>query len=80
MKNTGDYCSSVASLSQDYKSKTEKLKNDIISSLSLLTEDIYAIDNFIYSKEVTFLMDAKVNKLNSVNILNDFDKMKNDFS
>jgi hypothetical protein len=46
----------------------------------LLTEDIYAIDNFIYSKEVTFLMDAKVNKLNTINIMNDFDKMKNDFS
>jgi hypothetical protein len=70
----------VSSLSNDYKSRTEKLKNDIVSSLSLLSEDIYAIDNFIYSKEITFLMDAKVNKLNILNILNDFDKLKNDFT
>jgi hypothetical protein len=80
MKNTWDYCSSVLSLSEDYKLKTEQLKNEIVSSLSLLSEDIYSIDNFIYSKEITFLMDAKANKLNVLNILNDFDKLKNDFS
>lgn len=80
MRNTWDYCSWVASLSQDYKSKTESLKSEIVKRISLLSEDIYSIENFVYSKEVVFLLDAKVNKLNSVDILNDFDRMKNDFS
>lgn len=80
MKNTWDYCSSVAALSQDYKTKTESLKNEIVSKLSPIVADIYSIDNFMYSKEISFLLEAKANKLRVVEILNNFDKMKNDFS
>lgn len=80
MKNTWDYCSSVKSLESDYKTKIESLKKDIITKLSSLAEDIYSIENFAYSREVSFLLDTESNKLNIVNLMNDFDRMKNDFS
>lgn len=80
MKNTWDYCSSVSALSQDYRTKTENLKNEIVAKISPIVADIYSIDNFAYSKEISFLLNAKANKLKVVEILNNFDKMKNDFS
>lgn len=79
-KNTWDYCSSISSLSIDYDTKTKELKNEISEKLSLVFEDLYTIENFTNSKEVAFLLDKKFNKLNVIDILNDFDKLKNDFS
>lgn len=80
IKNTWDYCSSVASLLSDYNKKTIDLKNEITDKLSLIINDTYIIENFINSKEVTFLIDNKNNRLKVLNILNDFDNLKNDFS
>ncbi|MDD5770346.1 MAG: hypothetical protein PHE25_05240 [Candidatus Gracilibacteria bacterium] len=80
MKNTGDYCSSVASLLLDYKKKKSDLEEEIGKKLSLIIRDTYVIENFVNSKEVSFLMDSKNSRLKVLNILSDFDRMKNDFS
>lgn len=79
-KNTWDFCSSVTSLVIDYDAKTATLKKDILDKLSLVTWDLYTIENFVNSKEVNFLMSNKMNKLKVLDILNDFDRLKNDFS
>lgn len=79
-KNTWDFCSSITSLVTDYGTKTSTLKNEILSKLSLVTWDLYTIENFVNSKEVSFLMSNKMNKLKVLDILNDFDRLKNDFS
>jgi len=40
----------------------------------------YALDNFLFSKEVSFLLNLKNSKLPVMDILNDFDVMKTDFT
>ena len=79
-KNTWDYCSSVSSLLQDYESKNKSLTEKISTKLSSMIWDVYAIENFVNSKEVSFLIDNKTNRLLVLNMLNDFDNMKNDFT
>lgn len=79
-KNTWSNCSSISALSSDYLSKTEKTKNEISKNLSEISQDLYSIENFVYAKEVWFLINTKNQKLWVLNILNDFDKLKNDFS
>lgn len=79
-KNTWDFCSSVSALLLDYENKTIELKKEITDKLSAITWDLYTIENFVNSKEVSFLMSNKMNKLKVLDILNDFDRLKNDFS
>lgn len=79
-KNTWDYCSSISSLIVDYDTKTTKLKDDIWEKLASVVFDLYSIENFMQTKEVAFLMNNKVDRLKVLDILNDFDKLKNDFS
>lgn len=85
-KNTWDYCSSVSALKQDYITKTNELKNwfvlwiDKVKWLDDIFLDLYTLENFKSSKEWEFLTLNKLNKLKVVNILNDFDRLKNDFS
>lgn len=80
MKNTADYCSSVAALIKDYENKKSKLQKDIVDKLTLIINDTYVIENFVNSKEITFLIDNKNNRLKVLDMLNDFDNLKNDFS
>lgn len=79
-KNTGDYCSSVSALVVDYENKTTELKQEIGEKLTSIFMDLYILENFTSSKEVEFLIANKVNKLKVLDILNDFDRLKNDFS
>lgn len=80
MENTGDYCSSVASLVVDYDTKTAALKADLAQKVSWIIQDLYVYESFIDSKEIAFLLDKKTNRLKVLDMLNDFDKMKLDFS
>lgn len=80
MQNTWDYCSSVSSLVLDYDAKIVTLKKDIVDKLSLIVKDLYVYESFIDSKEIAFLLDKKTNRLNPLDMLNDFDKLKLDFS
>lgn len=75
----GSSCSWVKSLLVNVSWENEKLKTETVQELNSLVDWIYQMDNFINSKEVAFLLDKKSSKLNVLDILNDFDKMKNDF-
>ena len=79
-KNTNSYCSSVASLIPAYNTKSQDLTAKTASWLSKIVWDVYDLENFTNSKEVTFLVNEKTQKLRVLDILNDFDKMKNDFA
>lgn len=75
-----DDCSSVSALNQEYAKKTQELRTLITSKVSSLFVDLYAIENFTNSKEVAFLMSSKENRIRVLDMLNDFDNLKNDFS
>jgi len=79
-KNTWDYCSSISALSIDYDSKINQLKNDIAERLSKIILTLLKVENFTNSSEISFLLNNKLTKLKVLDILNDFDKLKNAFS
>lgn len=79
-KNTFDSCSSIASLNNSYSSKIEEIKTQLATKMESIFLDLYTIENFWFSQEVSFLMDNKVNKMKIIDILNDFDKLKNDYA
>lgn len=79
-KNTWDYCSSVSSLLTDYENKINLLTKDTSKKLSWLIWDLYSIENFVNSKEINFLAENKNSRLLVLNMLNDFDNLKNDFT
>lgn len=75
-----DTCWSVTSFIEDYKTKNDNLsKKDYIQNLDLI-EKIYKNFKFIDSKEVNFLISKTKNKLRVLEILSEFDKIKNNFS
>lgn len=77
--NTEESCSSVAALIGSYNSKSEKLQSDISTRVLANVDQYYAIEDFIYSKEVSFLLDRKASKLRALEILWEFDKLRNNF-
>ncbi len=79
-RNTSWSCSSLASLKNTYISQTEELKNTLSEKIESIFLDLYVIENFWSSQEVSFLMKNKVDKMKVVDILNDFDKLKNEYT
>lgn len=80
MKNTWEHCSSVASLIPKYNEETEELKKEFSKKISWIIYDLYIKNNFNNSDEVKFLLKNSKDRMKIINILNDFDNMKNDFS
>jgi len=78
--NTQASCSSISFLQKDYEDKYNSLKNDIAKKVALLLEDVYTIENFINSREVSFLINSTNNRMRPLDIINSFDNLKNDFS
>lgn len=79
-RNTSGSCSSLASLKNTYNAQTEELKNTLSAKIESIFLDLYVIENFWSSQEVSFLMKNKVDKMKVIDILNDFDKLKNDYT
>lgn len=73
-------CPSLTSLKNIFTAKTQDYETKTSQRLEKIFVDLYKIDNFSFSPEVSFLMENKVNKLRALNILNDFDRMKNDYT
>jgi len=57
----------------------ERLKESQTKDISGLIGDIYLVDNFIYSKIVSFLISTSKNSLKTTEILSDFDALKNKY-
>jgi len=74
------YCSSITFTKDFYDGKLEQLKNEqSIKILENITR-IYEEWNFLKTKEVSFLVNKKIEKINVLKILQEFDKLKNDFT
>jgi len=75
-----DGCSSVSALTIEYEKLNKKLEEDYYNQNLPLIESIFKNLRFIDSKEVSFLINKTKDKLRVLDILSEFDKMKNDFS
>lgn len=80
IENTQTWCSSIAFLLKDYENKINSLKSDISSRIAWIIWDVYTIENFIYSREISFLLNSSTSRLRPLDLLNQFDRLKNDFS
>ncbi len=80
VENTHSSCSSISALLRDYQEKKQTLSSDIAQKVIANIGPFYSFENFLFSKEVSFLLNAKNTKLPIMSILSDFDTMKNEFT
>ena len=80
VEKTTSSCSSVTAVLSDYQTKKQELSQNISNRIVANIAPFYAVDNFLFSKEVSFLLNLKNSKLPVIDILNQFDIMKTDFT
>jgi len=79
--NIGNHsCSSLAGLKTSYIDNTGTLKKELIDEINNFFTEDYKIENFWASSEIYFLTNNKINRLRVLNILNEFDRLKNEFT
>lgn len=74
------YCSSVSYLENKYSIKLDSLKVFQKDAILDIIVDLYSFENFTKSKDILFLLDKTNNKLNVLEILEEFDNLKNEFN
>jgi hypothetical protein len=62
-----------------YRKDIEETKKFQFSKISSVIGGLYSLENFIYSKEVSFLLDRSKNRVKPTEILAKFDDIKNKF-
>jgi hypothetical protein len=72
-------CTWVTSLLNKIENQTETLKKTQYSKISSVIWDVYATENFIYSKEISFLIDKSKTRVKPLEVLKEFDRLKNEF-
>jgi len=72
-------CYSIGYFLDKSEEDVELLKKQQTKEISSLIGDIYLVDNFIYSKIVSFLISTSKNGLKPTEILSDFDRLKNKY-
>lgn len=74
------YCSSISYTKKWYEKILEDTKSSIYKELAPIAISLYELKNFNNSKEVVFLIDKSINRLKPLDILDQFDTLKNNFS
>ncbi|MDQ7022319.1 MAG: hypothetical protein Q9M97_02105 [Candidatus Gracilibacteria bacterium] len=82
VEDSGNYenCSSVSALITDYENNNNIIIKKYYNENIKLIEKIYRSIKFEDSKEVSFLINKAKNKLKILDILSEFDKIKNNYS
>lgn len=73
------YCSSITHLNNKYNTYLTDEKAKQSTPILSILEKLYEVKNFTKTKEVLFLLDKSENKLKVLSVLEEFDKLKNDF-
>lgn len=76
---TWDSCSSVSSILKTYKERNSEISASYYNSIANVIEDVYYVSNFAFSKDILFLLDKTQNRLSPLSILEEFDRLKNEF-
>jgi len=74
------FCTSITTLNDIYKKDLENIKNSQKNSIVSVVKKVYEIENFTKTKDVLFLSDKTDNKLKILEILEEFDNLKNEFA
>lgn len=73
-------CQSVTSVLAQYNEKKSNLEEKTWNVLVGLMSEVYGLNNFNYSKKVTFLLDQTNSRLKPLRIISDFDEIKKEFT
>ncbi len=73
-------CASITYSNAYYKNKLEKLKDIQTKSIVLILPTVYEKKSFENSKEVSFLLDKTKDRLSILEVLSEFDKLKNNYT
>ena len=73
-------CSSLGSIKNLYVKKLEDEKEKKLEKLIPLINDLYIIEDFVNSKKVSFLIEKTNIRNNPLNIIKEFDTIKNNFT
>lgn len=79
VENTNTFCSSIASLNEQYSTELKQLKENQTKEIISILEQLYKLENFLKTKEVIFLKNASDLKTPVLKILEEFDTLKNTF-
>jgi hypothetical protein len=79
-KETKSTCSSITVLKRKYNIELKSLIEGQINNILSILENLYKIEFFTKTKEVIFLNEKSQDKLKVLWILEEFDKLKNDFT
>lgn len=74
------YCSSITYLKDYYSKELSTLKTEQTKKILDNIVKVYEQDNFLKTKEVTFLLNKSENKISNLDVLEKFDILKNEFS
>lgn len=81
--NSGSYeeesCSSVSAAYTMYTTKQKEQNTIYYNQIIPLIPDVYSLSNFLFSREVLFLLDKTENRLKPLKVLEEFDTLKNTF-
>lgn len=72
-------CYPVTAYLDSKNTELETQKDSQISFIAQTVGDVYEMENLIYSKSVSFLLDRWKNRLKPITIISDFDSLKNTF-
>ncbi len=73
------HCSWIEYTKPSYQRNLEDVKIVQYNKISSIIGKIYSLENFIYSKEVSFLLDRTKNRVKPLEIISKFDLLKNKF-
>ena len=74
------FCTSITTLNDIYKKDLENTKNNQKNNIIWVVKKVYEIENFTNTKDVLFLKDKTDNKLKVLELLKEFDDIKNEFA
>ncbi|MDD3793274.1 MAG: hypothetical protein PHI37_00480 [Candidatus Gracilibacteria bacterium] len=74
------YCSSITFTKNFYDYKMEQLRNEQSIKIFENITRLYEEGNLLKTKEISFLINKKNEKVNVLKVLEEFDKLKNDFT
>lgn len=79
INNDSSFCSSISNVNKKTNEKLEVLKNNLFKDIVFILPKVYKSENFLNSKEVLFLIEKWEARLKPLEILSEFDDLKNDF-
>lgn len=72
-------CSSISYLKKYYKWQIQKQEEEQTKSIMKVLPNIYRKINFLNTKEMRFLLDKSKNRVDIIEVLSKFDKLKNNY-